>query len=434
MSVLNTRKIVVVGCGKLGAPLVGCLANSGHEVIGIDINEKLIKELNTGVVTWNEPGLKDLLVANMDRIKFQSSFHNAFSEAEMTFVIVPTPSLENGEFSNEFVIDAVSQIGREVSKSDLTNHIVVIVSTVMPGSTRGVIKDALIKSAGGNFSGLQICYSPEFIALGTVIRNMQYPDIILIGEEDKNSGELLLEVSMSIALNEPKVFRLTLEEAEISKIAINSFVTTKISFSNQISEICERTKGTSAKNVLAAIGSDTRIGQSYLSSGTSYGGPCFPRDNRAFAKYASSIGLRAELSIATDGVNIRQNDRVLRIVEKLVPPGAKILVVGIAYKPDTDVVEESPALAFIQGASNLGLSVDAIDEFVSSARVGLAINVTTVSQLMDSSYDAAILFVPSKNYVDIPESLSSATKIIDLWGLWENCKQGSYTRLGDYFA
>jgi UDPglucose 6-dehydrogenase len=428
---VNPRKVVVVGCGKLGTPLVACLANAGHTVTGIDVNQGLINNLQSGIVSWNEPGLTELLASNSSRISFHSSYDRAFEDAEITFVIVPTPSTPTGEFSNEYVIDAVSRVGLELSKRGPRDHLVVIVSTVMPGSTQGVIKEKLLESASTSAHLIQICYSPEFIALGTVIKNMQFPDLVLIGQENETSGQILEEISLSVVKNNPQVSRLTIAEAEISKIAINSFVTTKISFSNQISEICEATPETSAVKVLEAIGNDSRIGRSYLAPGAGYGGPCFPRDNRAFNTYANTLGLTADLAIATDLVNARQNSRVLKLVTELVAPGSRILVVGLSYKPDTDVIEESPGVAFLYEALNAGFQVDAVDEYVKAHQLESKFTVTIPTMLQMVDYDAAILFVPAHSYSHIPDVLNMNTKLIDLWGLWINSQQESYLRLGN---
>jgi UDPglucose 6-dehydrogenase len=434
MIVLPTkRKVVVVGCGKLGAPLVACLASVGHNVTGIDLNQELIKNLQSGTVTWNEPGLEQLLLTHRENVVFQDDYKGAFNESEATFVIVPTPSLETGEFSNRFVLDAVSKVGAELSTSIKSPHTVVIVSTVMPGSTQGEIKQALYKAAGEVSKLIKICYSPEFIALGTVIKNMQFPDMILIGEDEVGAGDLLAEISLSIAKNTPSVMRLSTSEAEICKIAINSFVTTKISFSNQISEICEKTPGASAQRVLQAIGTDLRIGRSYLSAGTGYGGPCFPRDNRAFHKYASSIGIDAKLSMATDAINLRQGDRIIKIVEAFLAPKSRILVVGLSYKPDTDVTEESPALAFIKAAQSAGFTVDAVDDHVKECQASQKFDIFTSKSQIRQDYAAAILFVPSASYSLFPNKLGSKTKLIDLWGIWANDSSRDYLRLGDFF-
>jgi UDPglucose 6-dehydrogenase len=309
-------KIAVIGCGKLGAPLVAVLAGAGHQVIGIDQHQELIENLRVSIVTWNEPGLSELFFKGSENITFSPTFEVQFIDVEVSFVIVSTPSNNDGNFTNEYVISAVRQIGMQLRKSEVSSHTVVIVSTVMPGSTSGEIKTALLNSVGNAKISILICYSPEFIALESVIKDMKHPDMILIGEEDKKSCDLLEEIAKSYVEGRPKIHRLTTTEAEIAKISINSYVTIKISFSNQISEICEKTPGASAEVVLSAIGSDSRIGSSYLKAATAFGGPCFPRDNRAFSKYAEKLFASSAIAEATDSINRRQIERLLNLVSK----------------------------------------------------------------------------------------------------------------------
>lgn len=433
----KARRAVVVGCGKLGAPLVACLAEAGHEVTGIDLNSTLIDSLSKSEISWNEPGLQELLRTCKSRVGFQNDFKGGFRGSDITFVIVPTPSLTDGNFSNEYVLSAIKAIATELSAEKISEHLIVIVSTVMPGSTSGIIKETLEKNLTVENHQIRLAYSPEFIALGSVIKNMHYPDLVLIGESNPGDGELLQEISLSIAKNDPKVFTLTTEEAEIAKIAINSFVTTKISFSNQISEICEKTPGASASKVLKAIGTDTRIGNSYLTAATAYGGPCFPRDNRAFAKYASDLGYKADLALATDSINMRQAERLISNVKALVHPSKSICVVGLSYKPDTEVIEESPSIKFIELAIKAGFKVSAVDNNVRHLKDFPDLTIDSVSSLGSRlyDYDAFIVFVPSKEYSSIPNDISKSKTIIDLWGIWSEFQVDfgkNYIRLGNY--
>jgi UDPglucose 6-dehydrogenase len=433
----KSRQVVVVGCGKLGAPLVACLADSGHTVVGIDLNSALIDSLGKNEVTWNEPGLQELLQKNTSRIIFQDRYTGAYKNAEVTFVIVPTPSLPSGDFSNGYVISSIKEIAKELSVEKISNHLIVIVSTVMPGSTSGIIRETLEQNLTIKDHQIKIAYSPEFIALGSVIKNMHFPDLVLIGESSPGDGDLLQEISLSVAKNEPQVFTLTTEEAEIAKIAINSFVTTKISFSNQISEICERTPGASASKVLRAIGTDTRIGNSYLTAATAFGGPCFPRDNRAFAKYANDLGSKADLAVATDSINLRQTERLMSNVKTLLVNKKRLCVVGLSYKPDTDVIEESPSIKFIELATKEGFHISAVDNNVLKVKefADLPIYNTSNFQEANEEFDAYVVFVPSKEYSQIPNNISRDKIIIDLWGIWDEFKKSfgeNYMRLGNY--
>ena len=389
---MKQRKLAVIGCGKLGAPLVACLAHAGHSVLGIDTNSNLIQNLKANKITWNEPNLVEYLEKYKSQITFDSTYGDAFNEVTTSF---------------------------------------------MPGDTEGRITKALRESVGQNSEKISICYSPEFIALGSVIKNLQNPDSILIGQPNEKAGSELQELLLSMVVNKPKVLRMSIAEAEIAKIAINSYVTTKISFSNQISEICEKVPGTSSENVLNALGADSRIGISYLKQGTSFGGPCFPRDNRAFAKFAANIGIDLEIAHATDNINNRQQDRLIKVLDKVRPSARNILIVGVSYKKDTDVYEESPALKFINESRNYNFLI--FDEHISKIHGGSEITFVDEEKLKDKSLtiDVAILFVPSSSYEKIPDYLGDSVLLVDFWGNWSNyrnSKSKKYLKVGEFIA
>ena len=430
-----SEKLAVIGCGKLGAPLVACLAKAGHSVVGIDINKNLIQNLKSRKILWQEPNLVNYLETCKDLINFTSDFDENLQEVTTSFIIVPTPSDSNGAYSIDFVLSAVKNLCEKINETIFESHTIVIVSTVMPGDTEGRITDAVKLAVGEKFERFKICYSPEFIALGSVIHNIENPDMILIGQSDETVGSKLEKILSSMTVNTPIVLRLTTAEAEIAKIAINSFVTTKISFSNQISEICENFSNTSSVNVLKAIGTDSRIGNSYLKQGTSYGGPCFPRDNRAFAKFAESLGISLDLALAADSINNRQNQRLSQLLNKIVPTVKNILVVGFSYKPDTDVYEESPALSFIK--SNLDYQIYVLDEHIKGAKNLDSIKFIENSDLSRVKIDVAILFVPAVAYSAIPNDLDEGVILIDYWGLWskyKNLESNNYIKIGDYLG
>jgi len=434
---MNQRKLAVIGCGKLGAPLVACLTHAGHSVLGIDTNLNLIQNLKANKITWNEPNLVEYLEKYKSRITFESTYTDTFNEVTTSFIIVPTPSSSSGEYSIDFVLAAVKSIGEKLSQLNFDTHTIVIVSTVMPGDTEGRITKALREAVGQNSEKVSICYSPEFIALGSVIKNLQNPDSVLIGQPNEKAGSELQELLLSMVANKPKVLRMSIAEAEIAKIAINSYVTTKISFSNQISEICEKVPGTSAENVLSALGADSRIGISYLKQGTSFGGPCFPRDNRAFAKFAANIGIDLEIAHATDNINNRQQDRLIKVLDKVSPSAKNILIVGMSYKKDTDVYEESPALKFINESRNYNFFI--FDDHILKIHGDNKITFVTEEKLKEKSLpiDIAILFVPSGSYEKIPDYLDDGVLLIDFWGNWSNyrnSKSKKYLKVGEFIA
>ena len=210
---------------------------------------------------------------------------------------------------------------------------VVITSTVMPGSTGGEIKAAL-EAASGRKVGpdLGLCYNPEFIALGSVVRDMLYPDSILIGESDTKAGDVLQTIYLQMCEKKPPVQRMNFVNAELTKISVNTYVTTKISYANMLADICDRLPGADVDVVTKALGADTRIGSKYLKGAMGYGGPCFPRDNVAFAALARKIGARADVAEATDRINNHQIDRLTGLVAKFAKAGTRIALLGLVLQ------------------------------------------------------------------------------------------------------
>jgi len=339
-------KISVVGLGKLGAPLAAVFASKGFDVVGTDLNLGFVDAINAGLAPVDEPGLQALIDAHRARLRATASIDEAVAATDVSFVIVPTPSDASGRFSNEFMLRAVRAIGAALRRKR-SYHVVVITSTVMPGSTGGVIREALEQHSGRTLGpDLGLCYNPEFIALGTVVRDMLNPDMLLIGESDEKAGDVLEHIYLKSCDNEPVVRRMNFVNAELAKISVNTFVTTKISYANMLADICDRLPGADVDVVTRAIGCDTRIGGKYLRGAIGYGGPCFPRDNVAFAALARSIGARAELAEATDSLNEYQIERVVGAVQARYQDGA-IGVLGLSYKPDTPVVERSQGVALV---------------------------------------------------------------------------------------
>ncbi len=203
-------------------------------------------------------------------------------------------------------------------------HLVVMTSTVMPKSMDTCVIPILEASSGkrcGHDFG--VCYNPEFIALGEVLKGLLNPDLILIGESDVRAGEELVRIHRRVCENTPAIERMSFQNAELAKIAVNSFVTMKLSFANTLAEICEKLSSGDVDRVTRAIGRDRRIGASYLRGAIGYGGPCFPRENVAFARFARNSGVEAELAVATHRINERQLGRLLRIIESICPEDSK---------------------------------------------------------------------------------------------------------------
>jgi UDPglucose 6-dehydrogenase len=340
------KTLSVIGIGKLGLPLAAYFAYKGYKVIGVDVNPAIIRAVNEGKPPIYEPGLEELMRGLKGRLSATDDYKSAIANSKITFIIVPTPSEEHGGFSTKYVEAAARNIA-EVLKSKNASHVVVITSTVLPGATETVIKP-LLETVSGKKCGVDfgLCYNPEFIALGSVIRDLASPDAVLIGESDPRSGEFLVEVYKTVCDNNPPIVRTTFYNAEVAKLALNVFITTKISLANVFAEICEQLPGGDVDAVTKFLGLDSRIGPKYLKGGLGYGGPCFPRDNLAFIALARQLNIQAWLQEATHQVNRHQNERIAKLIQRKLgdAKGKTIALLGITYKPNTDVVEESASL------------------------------------------------------------------------------------------
>jgi len=374
--------------------MAAVFASKGFDVVGVDRSAAMVDALREGRAPVDEPGLQDLIDAHRDRLSATTDLAAAVASSTVTFVIVPTPSDSTGRFSTAAVVEAMSGIGDALQRKE-DYHLVVVTSTVMPGATDGEIRRALEAHAGRPLGPtLGLCYSPEFIALGSVIRNMLRPDMVLIGESDAQAGEMLERIYAASCDNQPAVRRMNFVNAELTKIAVNTFVTTKISYANMLGDICDRLPGADVDVVTGALGADSRIGAKYLKGATGYGGPCFPRDNVAFASLARVLGARAELAEATDTVNRYQVERVLGAVEaRLAAPGP-IGVLGLAYKPDTGVIEESQGLAVAARLLRQGRHVIVYDpKAVAGARTALGPGVDVAESAADCVARASLVVV-----------------------------------------
>ena len=342
----------------------------------------------------------------------------------MSFIIVPTPSRADGEFSLDYVLAACQDIGRAL-KDKHGLYIVVLTSTVMPGATDGPVRQAL-EQASGKRCGVDfgLCYSPEFIALGNVIRDLLYADFILIGESDPRSGEALAALYKRTCENDPPIARMNAINAEITKISVNTYVTTKISYANMLSEICQSLPGGDVDVVTGALGLDSRIGRKYLKGATGYGGPCFPRDNVAFARLAHNQGLRARIAEATDEVNRAQVPRLAALVQSHLPEGGRVGILGLSYKPSTDVVTESQGVQLAAHLAGVGVPVSVYDPAgMDSARAVLKDQVAYAASASEcaSGPDAVVIATPWDEFKEIaPDVMERAGRprvIVDCWRL-----------------
>jgi UDPglucose 6-dehydrogenase len=383
-----------------------------------------VRLINQGHAPVFEPGLEETIQANMGRLKATSDYRQAVLGSEITFILVPTPSDEHRGFSLRYVLAACEQIGKVLGNKE-GYHLVVVTSTVLPGATDNEIRPVLESHSGKRCgSDFGLCYNPEFVALGTVIRDFLNPDLILIGESDAKAGEMLASFHRTVCDNQPSIARMNAINAEIAKLAVNTFVTTKITFANMLARICEKLPGADADVVTSALGHDSRIGRKYLKGAIGYGGPCFPRDNLALSFLAQQLGTPAMLAEATDRANRLHVSYLAGLVKSKLVAGGVVGVLGLAYKPQTDVVEEAQGLLLAQALTADGIPVVAYDPAaVGNAQKVMGTSVKFAASLEDCvrASDLIVIATPWEEFRSIsPEVLSGGGRrrvVVDCWRL-----------------
>ena len=414
--------VAVIGLGKLGAPIAACLAAKGFGVIGVDTDPKKLEVVRQRRLPVYEPGLTEMLKKAGNNLTATDRIEEAVQVTELIFILVPTPSEPEGGFSLCHVLPACAAIGRAL-KADARRHIVVLTSTVMPGSTGGAVRAALEEASGkraGNDFGL--CYNPEFVALGSVVRDFLEPDFILIGESDAASGERLAGLYARVCENRPSVARMNFVNAEITKLALNTYVTAKIGFANMLARICEKLPGASVEAVTEALGLDSRIGPRYLAGAISYGGPCFPRDNRALALLAQHLGVPCDIPESTDKLNRWHVGWLAGVVEGYLRPEGTVAILGLTYKPETDVVEEAFGLLLAKELARRGRRVVGYDPAGNANAARELAGAAQVARSARESLDDAevvVVATPWRGFREIPAAHwsrhSPPRVVIDCW-------------------
>lgn len=341
-------KIGIIGAGRLGICFALLLDRGGYAVRASDIRSNYIAGLQRREITTNEPGVAGLL--RDCSIDFTTDTRAVIQDSDVIYVMVATPSRTDGSYD----ISAVERVVADIIECDfdITGKILVIGCTTNPGDCQ-IIQDQL------RSQGVHVLYNPEFIAQGSILRDLQQADMVLIGGEDAAVMDTYKLIYHKIQPDmAPNIQTMSLTAAELVKIATNCFLTTKISYANMLGEVLIRSGlRDDVDRALHAVGADSRVGQKYMRYGYGYGGPCLPRDNRAFAHYARRVGLDFPLGIIVDEFNrqhtqfmiddlLRQNDRDL-----------PFYMPSLTYKPNTDIVEESQQLAVCEGLLSQGRTV-----------------------------------------------------------------------------
>lgn len=345
------NNISIIGVGKLGLCLGLNLEKKGHNIIGIDIAENYIQSLNDKTFTTSEPFVNEYL-QEATNITFTTDLKQALNN-DIIFVVVKTPSTSDWKYDHtqvEEIADKLISFGKQSTRKDL-----IINCTTFPGYCDILQK----KLKDYNYF---ISYNPEFIAQGTIIKDQVMCDNVLIGEADKYAGDLIMDIYKSMVESNPTYNRMSRTEAELTKLAVNCYLTTKISYANMVGDIATRL-GCDADRVLTAIGTDSRIGNKYIKPGFGFGGPCFPRDNRALAKCGEEVGIDAVISKATDEMNEKHLQYQIEDFVKNNSNKEKVVTIDfVTYKKDSILIEESQQLKFAIKLKELGYKVEILDQ------------------------------------------------------------------------
>ena len=415
------KQIAVVGLGKLGQPMAVAFAKAGHAVAAYDVNVDVRNSVRQGVPTVDEPGLAEEMQSC--GLMVMDSVQECVEHSEITYVMVPTPSLPDGSFTNKYVVQAVAEIGEAIKCLGADRYTVVVCSTVMPGSMDGDIVETLERFSRRSVdetSGISLVYSPQFIALGTVLNDMRNPDLFLVGTNQKAGSDLVIEIGKSVhQRSDVHIAKLTPTEAEIVKIGVNTYITMKISFANALGQVSAAVRDVDGYLVTRTIGHDSRIGGKYITAGGPYGGPCFPRDTDAFAAFVqqatgdeSMAALAANTAVINDAVVEAAVEAGYRLAPKTggVP---YVLVLGLGYKPDTSVSEESYGMSVVDMLLDYGCKVFVYDPVVpcpeGCVEVPESALVTTIR------HTTTLVCSPEKKYADFMYD-----SVVDVWGIVPN--------------
>jgi len=400
--------ISFVGLGKLGLPLACCLAQSGNKVLGVDKNEYVLDTLNHGKLPFYEPGL-DKIFPHVNFIGFTDSYQRAIDETDATIILVNTQLGDNG-YSSEFVEDALTDLAMNLRKSKKERHLIVLSSTVLPGTIKNLIKlvEKISKRKYGE--GFGFSYVPDFVKLGNVIEDFRNPEFFLIGANNNEDIAMTQSIWYKFHQNDAPKKILTIEESEIAKVALNAYIVNKITFANFLGQLCEGIENVNVHNITKTIGLDKRISPYFFGYGTPYGGTCFPRDTSAFIKFAKDRKKTAKHLIFSEEVN----EMVYTSILDKIRIYKKVGILGISFKPNSPVVIGSPSARLIKDLLELGIEVNGHDSILESySNLDMNINEYSDPQECINSSDAIVIMHPDKNY----SNLNYDNKyVVDYWG------------------
>jgi len=350
--------ICVVGSGYVGLVTGACLADFGMNVVGVDKDHAKVEALSRGKVPIYEPGLETLVQKNMaeGRLRFTTDLGPAIEEAAAIFIAVGTPPKSDGSADLTFIREVAASIAEH-----LNGYKIIVTKSTVPIGTGRMI-ESMVREGAGSKHKFAVVSNPEFLREGSAIEDFMHPDRVVIGTRDERAAELMKDVYSPLHAADVPFIVTGVETAELIKYASNGFLATKISFINEVAEICEAW-GANVEVVSKGMGLDNRIGPKFLSAGPGYGGSCFPKDTRAAAQIARDSGLKFRIIEAVLEVNEATQKRMVEKVDKALGgfAGKTIGFLGLSFKPNTDDIRESPALPIVQALVDGGATVRAFD-------------------------------------------------------------------------
>jgi UDPglucose 6-dehydrogenase len=349
-------KIAVVGSGYVGLVAGACLAENGNDVVCVDKDPAKIRALQRGRIPIYEPGLEELVRRNRSekRLVFTTALERGVRNSQIIFIAVGTPTGEDGSADLQHVLN----VARDTARA-MNGYKVIVNKSTVPVGTAARVREVIRRETTHPFS---VVSNPEFLKQGAAIDDFMKPDRVVIGAEDPRGAELMKELYAPFTRTGAPIMLMDCASAELSKYAANAMLATRISFMNEVANVCEAT-GANVDQVRRAVASDRRIGSSFLFPGVGYGGSCFPKDVKAMVRFAAEKDYRFEILEAVEGVNERQKMRLLAKMQAQIGPlkGKRIAVWGLSFKPRTDDMREAPAVPLITGILAAGAAVQAYD-------------------------------------------------------------------------
>jgi UDPglucose 6-dehydrogenase len=385
--------IAVIGTGYVGLVTGTCFAETGNQVICVDIDEKKITSMRSGISPIYEPGLEDLLKKNIKegRISFTTDLKEAADSSQIIFLALPTPSNEDGSADLSYVLGVAEKLGNIISEY----KIIINKSTVPVGSAERV-REIIAKNTKVDFD---VASNPEFLREGFAVDDFMRPDRVVIGTKSERAKQILSDLYAPFVKQGNPIFFMDERSSEITKYAANAFLATKITFMNEIANLCEQA-GADVDAVRIGIGADNRIGNKFLFAGIGFGGGCFPKDVRALSKTAQEFDYDFKIISSVMDVNEKQK---LRLVEKVKEyfkndlKGKKFALWGLSFKPNTDDVREAPSLYIIEALIKAGATVTAFDpEAMNNVKRILGGKITYASNQYDAVKDADALLIATE--------------------------------------